>query len=361
MAEHDKELQTILNSGGINSIYLGGVTSDHKMKTKAELDALYQDLSGNSAIIKTKFTPQSTPPSHTEGQVFYNDGIGTLDVQGKYSDVTLQLGREQHMEVLNNTEAIITNGSIVAQTGVSEDRPQIKLAIADTFDNARILGVATHDIGIGETGIITTFGEINELNTLGITTGVPMYLSDTVAGTFVETPPAIISRVGGVIVADENNGKLFVYIINNKNLPSVFGGLRGQTTDNETYSLTTTAQDIINYDETREVVTTVDALTGKITFPNDGEYRMHFTAAMSFTSVTSTRSVTLEFYDETESAIHFSYVKNIPRDATEDSLSFSFPISELVDDVNKMRIKASTTMDVTFVDIAFNIESINIR
>ena len=313
------------------------------------------------APVYTAFTPQSTPPIYAEGQVFYNNNTGTLDVQGKYSDVTLQVGREQHMEVVNNTIDVITNGSIVTQSGVVSGVPAIKLAIADTFDNARILGIVTHDIAVGATGIITTFGEVNGLDTLGVTIGVPVYLSDTVAGTFVETPPNIISRVGGVFVADALNGKLFVYIINNKNLPSVFGGMQGQTTGNETYSLTTTEQDIVNYDITKEVVVTVDALTGEITIPNDGEYRMHFNASITFTSTTSTRSVTIEYYDVTGAAPLFSHVKNIPRDATEDGISFSFPTDETALDVNKLRIKSSVAMNVTFTKISFDMESVNLR
>ena len=166
--------------------------------------------------------------------------------------------------------------------------------------------------------------------------------------------------VGGVFVADALNGKLFTYIINNKNLPSVFGGMQGQS-GTGLYPLTTTAQDIIGFDTTKEVVVTVDALTGEITIPGDGEYRMHFAASMTFASVSSTRSVTIEYYDVTGTAIHFSYVMNIPRDATEDSLSFSFPTDETALDVNKLRIKASTTMDITFTDISFDMESVNLR
>ncbi len=355
----DKELQTILNSGGINSIYIGGTASSDKLKKESELNAVYTKLAGTTGQTKLLFTPQVTPPTYAEGNTFYNDTIGTFDVQGKYSDVTLQTGREMHMEVLNNTIAVITNGSACTQSGVSDDIATVKLAQADTFDNARMMGVATHDIGIGERGILTTFGEVNGINTLGVTTGVPLYLSDTVAGTFVETPPNIISRVGGVFVADEFNGKLFVFIINNKNLPSVVGGLQGQTTP--LHSLTTTAQDIDNYVTTKEIVVTVDPITGLITVPNDGEYRMHFTASISFPSTTSTRSITLEWYDVTGTIILYSHVKNIPRDATEDGLSFSWAVEMLADDVSKMRIKASTAMDVTFTNISFDIESVNIH
>ena len=357
----DRELTTILNSGEVNTIFLGGTASTDKLIKKSELDASYTKLDGTNTPTKVLFDPQATAPDYAKATIFYNDTVGTLDVQGAYSDVTLQVGREMHMEVLNNTIAAIPNGYATTQSGVTDGQPTVKLAIADTFDNARILGIATHEIGIGETGIITTFGEVNGINTLGVTTGVPLFLSDTVAGTFVETPPNIITRIGGVFVADEFNGKLFVYIINNKNLPSVFGGMQGITAGNETYSLTTTAQDIINYDTIKEVVVTADPLTGILTIPNDGEYRMHLTAPISFTSTTSTRSITIEFYEIGTSTIHYSHVKNIPRDATDDSISFSWAVDELANNQHKMRIKSNTTMDVTFNYISFDIESVNIR
>lgn len=357
----DRDLQVVMSSGELSGMNTGGTASDNAIKNKGENDAIYQDLAGENAIIKTKYTPQGSAPSYVEGQVFYNDTNGTFDIQGAYADVTLQAGREMHMEVVNNSGGDILNGQICTHDGVFGGLPEIKLAQADTFDNARILGVATHSIADGEKGIITTFGEVNGLNTLGVTTGVPLFLSATTPGAFVETAPSIVSRVGGVIIADASNGRLFVYIINNKNLPSVFGGIKGQTSGNETYSLTTTAQDIINYDAESSIVLDVTPLTGIITLSNDGQYRSQFTAAITFVSSTSTRSITIELYDITGSTILFSYVKNMPRDATEDSLSFNWPSDELVGNSRKMRIKASVAMDVTFNNISFDMSSINIR
>lgn len=310
-------------------------------------------------IISAVFAKVTTAPTYAEGDSYYHDGV--LNVMGESSDVILKVGREMQMIVENNSGAAIPKGRAVRQVNVVAGKIQITLAKADTFDNARILGITTHEIADTQSGVLTTFGEIINLDTAGISEGVPLYLSDTVAGTFTETAPAIISRVGGVTVADAVTGKLFVYIINNKNLPSVFGGMQGQTAGDETYSLTTSAQDIINYETEKEVVVTANPLTGEIALPNDGDYRMHFTAAISFTSVSSTRSVTLELYDVTGAEIHFPYVKNIPRDATEDSLSFSWAMDEVAGRVHKMRIKASTAMDVTFDAISFDIESISIR
>lgn len=305
--------------------------------------------------------PQVTDPTYTDGQIFYNDNTGTLDVQGKYPDVTLKVSRQQHLEVTNNTLAIIEKGKIVTQAGVINGIPEVKLALADTFNNARIIGVTAHAIGVGETGILITFGEVVGLSSVGVTTGIPLYLSSIVPGEFVEIAPDIRSRVGGMMVADASVGKMFVLIINNKNLPTVFGKLQGQTAGNDTYSVTSTAQDIINYDTIKELVITVAPLTGEITVANDGEYRMHFTASVSFLSTISTRSITIQVYSVTNSAILFSHVLNIPRDATEDGLSFNFLTEAVADDVYRMRIKSSVAIDITFMNICFDMVSVDIK
>ena len=318
------------------------------------------DIDALEAPDSTIYNGLATAPAHVEGRIYYNTTTDSINVQGTYSGVELKVGHEQHIHVVNNTGVLIEKGMAVTQIGVDgAGNVQITKAIATSFNSSRIFGITTHEILDGERGSITTFGEITSIDTSGYPTGVPLYLSDTVAGTYTSTAPDIISRVGGALSADVN-GRLFVNIINNKNTPSVFGGLQGQTVGNETYSLTTTSQDIINYDSSKSVVVGVNALTGELTLPNTGEYRMHFTAAITFASSTSTRSVTLELYDVTGALIHFPYVKNIPRDATEDSLSFSWAIDELAGNVHKMRIKASTVMDVTFNNISFDIQSVSI-
>jgi len=354
----DIDLQDINNSGDVTGLNIGGVASSDKVLKKSELDATYQVIAGSSAITKTKYTPQSSPPSHVEGQEYYDANHGNKMIQSGIPGVEVAVGHSLHMHVENNSGGLIEKGMAVRQNGVVDGKVQITKALADTFTNARILGIVSEDIADGDEGAITTFGEISDLDTSTLPTGVPLFLSDTVAGTYTSTAPAIISRIGGAIVSDAA-GAITVYIINNKNTPTVFGGMQGQS-GTGVYSLTTTAQDIDDYDTSSTIVMTVDKPNGTITLSNDGEYRMHFAAAISFTSLTSTRSVTFEFYDVTGTTIHFSYVKNIPRDATEDSLSFSWPIGEVADNVHKVRIKASTTMDVTFNEISFDIQSVNI-
>lgn len=307
----------------------------------------------------TKYTPQATAPTHQEGQTYYDSVKKTQVIQGPFSGADVRPGHMTHTHVINNSGAIIEKGMAVRHDGVDVNgNVKIVKAIATSFVNARVFGVAQHDIADNAEGAIITGGEIDDVDTSGVTAGVPLYLSDTVAGTWTTTAPTIVTQVGGAKTSAVS-GTLFVLLINNTNLPTIYGGLQSKTTP--LMSLTTTAADITGYVTATEAVVTVDTTTGVITLPNAGAYRLNFTAALSFTSTTTTRSVTFEVYDVTGTSIAYSYVKNIPRDATQDGVSFSFPETAVVNNQIKMRVKSSVAMDITFDTIVFDVESVNIR
>jgi hypothetical protein len=240
-------------------------------------------VDGVTPIEKTLYNPQMTLATHVEGTTYYDSATGSLKVQGPISDIEVSVGHDMHIHVINNTGAIIEKGMACRHNGVAGGIVQVAKAIADTFDNARVFGVAQQDIPNGAEGALITFGQIHSLDTSGYPTGVPLYLSDTVAGTYTEVQPTIISRVGGSLVQDALTGELFVSIINNSNLPTVLGGVQGQTSGNETYTVTALSQDITNYALTEEAVMGADPLLGTVTLSNDGKYRVSYGCSLTFT------------------------------------------------------------------------------
>jgi len=302
--------------------------------------------------------PVAVAPTYQEARFYYNSVTGTFDIMGPYDGIIVSPGHGEHLHVVNNTGATITAGSAVRIDGVSAGIPQIVLAQADSFVNANVIGVAVIDIPTATESAVSLSGLIN-FDTSGLPAGVPLYLSDTVPGTYTSTAPAIRTEIGGVLVADAVVGKFRADVKINQVTPAVLGGLKGQNTP--TYAVDVIQQDIVDYALTREVVTTVDELTGEITLPNDGDYRVHFTADITFPTSTSTRTIYLELYDVTGAVIHYTYNKNIPRDATEDSLSFNWTLDELAGNVHKMRIRSDVAIAVTFTELSFDIESISIR
>jgi len=325
----------------------------------AQTDQNEQDIITLQDFNTIKLTPQVSPPSYQEGQLYYDEECGTLDVQGRYDDVTLQVGREQQMEVINNSGSIIANGKPVRHNGVSAGFPQIELAQADTFTHAIILGMTTHEIGIGEKGIVTTFGIVADIDTSLLLLGAPIFLSDTVAGGLTSVAPDIATQVGGVLTLDASSGKFFVSVINNITLPTVLGLLQNQT-GSGVYNLTATPQDLLNYDKEGSILMAVDKLLGTIDIPADGFYQGTFTAGISFPSATSTRTIDVDIFEENGSALVNSFPFNVPRDATEAGISFTAKFEAFQNQKYIMQLSSTPNMTITFLGVSMDINSVRI-
>ena len=173
-----------------------------------------QDLSlGNNHIRSVDGISLNTNPTYAkqQGQLYWDGSALTLAVDIN-SDVTLQVGQEQLMQVYNGTGSTILNGQVVYITGTySPDIPIVALAKADNVNTAHAVGIATQDIIASNTGFVTLGGIIHDLNTLGYTAGDFLYLSDTVAGAFTSTPvqsPSIWVRVGKVLNVSATTGSV---------------------------------------------------------------------------------------------------------------------------------------------------------
>jgi len=341
---------------------IAGDGTDWTSWTEKELSARVTTNEDDILILQTppdeaKLNPVFVAPSYEEGKFYYDGNTGTFNIMGPFEGIEVSPGHGQHMHVINNSGALIEEGMAVRVQGVSGGIPQIVKAQADSFENANVVGVTTLEVANGESTAIAISG-IVDFDTSILAAGGPYYLSDTIAGTYTKTAPAIRTEVGGVLVSDASVGKFRVDVKVNEVTPNVLGGLKGQ--DTPLYNVDVTTQDIVDYTLTREVVTTVNEATGEITLPNDGDYRVHFTAGISFISSTNTRTLYLELYDVTGATIHYTYAKNIPRSATEDSLSFSWPMQEIAGNVHKVRIRSNVAIDVTFESLSFDIASISI-
>lgn len=302
-------------------------------------------------------TPALVEPTYNEGKIYYKDG--TLNVQGVYDDVVLNVGRETHIRVVNNSGVAITNGQVVTNNGILSGIPGIRLAIADSFLNGKIFGVATRDIGINEVGIITSFGILHNMDTTGYTTGIPIYLSDTIPGALTNTAPNIANQVGGILTVDALTGSMFIDIDNNINFPTQLGFLQGQTIG--AYSLTVTPQNIVNYTNSGSSLSSVDETSGIITIDKAGSFRINFTTTLSFPDLASTRLVKIECYNITQATSVFQYTKNLPKNSITDSVNFNWPTIVSNDgDQFVIRLTGAPDVIVTLTSVSFDIESISI-
>lgn len=131
------------------------------------------------------------------GMLAWNKAEDCLDIQHEDGS-TLQVGLEQHMQVMNDTGETLPNGSLVQFSGVSlEENPEVSLLTASPgFTPLYTVGILTNSIEDGGLGRATVFGKVRQLNTTGSSVGETWLQGDllwahpTVAGGLTNVKPA---------------------------------------------------------------------------------------------------------------------------------------------------------------------------
>jgi len=171
-------------------------------------------------------TPTNIPTA--AGSLYYNDTDGTLDLKLKGGNVTLQIGQEQVVRVVNKTATNISlleaNYQAVRITGAQGQRMKVDLAQA-TNDvlSSETIGLVTETIANNAEGFVTTSGIVRGINTTGSLQGETwvdgdvLYLSPTTAGNVTKVKPTAPNHliiIGYVIYSHVNNGTIFVKVDN---------------------------------------------------------------------------------------------------------------------------------------------------
>jgi len=195
-------------------------------------------------------TPTNIPT--TAGSMYYNDADGTLDLILKGGNVTLQIGQEQVVRVVNKTATNIdlleSNYQAVRITGAQGQRMKVDLAQA-TNDvlSAETIGLVTETIANNAEGFITTSGIVRGINTTGSLQsetwldGDILYLSPTVAGRITKVKPTAPNHliiIGYVIYAHITQGTIFVKVDNGYELDELHNVKIDTATNNEVLAYT---------------------------------------------------------------------------------------------------------------------------
>ena len=158
----------------------------------------------------------------------WNDSDGTLDLGLKGGNVTLQVGQEQVLRVVNKTATNINlleaNYQAVRVTGAQGQRLKVDLAQATNDSlSAETIGLVTETINNNQEGFITTSGLVRGINTTGSlqsetwADGDIVYLSATTAGNITNIKPVAPNHliiIGYVVSAHITQGSIFVKIDN---------------------------------------------------------------------------------------------------------------------------------------------------
>jgi hypothetical protein len=169
--------------------------------------------------------------SGAASRLVWNNTDGTLDLGLKGGNVTLQLGQEQVVRVVNKTGANLLESQYKAirirrvdEGGAQGQRLAIVLAQANNDANSvDTLGLVTEDINVNQEGFITNSGLVRGIDTTGALQGETwadgdvLYLSPTTAGSITKVKPQAPQHtvtIGYVVYAHQNNGTIFVKVDN---------------------------------------------------------------------------------------------------------------------------------------------------
>lgn len=169
--------------------------------------------------------------TNAPGRLVWNQEDGTLNLQGRDGNVTIQIGQETVQMVKNLTASPIPNGSVVRVDGSSNGRISVVLAHNSTALGATaVIGVATQEIGAGAEGYVTTYGLVRDLNTGSWAAGSPVYLNGNGSLTDVRPINGRIVQLGFVVTSAAGTGSIYVNPI--QNFEPIIGGqctVPGQT------------------------------------------------------------------------------------------------------------------------------------
>jgi hypothetical protein len=182
---------------GILPIANGGTANDGTAVTALTFDTL-----------KFKTSSQSTG-ALSEGQLRWNGIDKTLDLKMTGTSVTQQVGQEVLMRATASQN--ILNGQVVYIDGSFDGMPEVGLASNNSLSAKSVVGLATENINIGESGYVTLTGLVRGLNLTGYTIGQEVWLSTSGGITATEpTYPAHKVRVGYASHVDASTGSIYV-------------------------------------------------------------------------------------------------------------------------------------------------------
>jgi hypothetical protein len=189
-----------------------------------------QDVNLGEFELKAGQVEFDQTPTGTAGVAVmrWNDSDGTLDLGLKGGNVTLQVGQESVLRVVNKTATNVNlleaNYQAVRVTGAQGQRLKVDLALATSDPlSAETIGLVTETINNNQEGFITTSGLVRGINTTGSLQGETwadgdiLYLSPTTAGNATKVKPVAPNHLivlGYVIHAHITQGSIFVKVDN---------------------------------------------------------------------------------------------------------------------------------------------------
>ena len=216
-----------INVGGVPAA--GSLIASNNLSDVASTSAALTNLGGfpssggtlaggltgtNAQFNSVNFTPNAVDLPYQLGKVWYDTNKDALCYYNSVSSNKLHIGQEIQQYVKNSTADTIKKGDVVTIRGVTNQSPDVVLALATTLSGSIITGVANQDIPPNTNGYIVTIGEVANYDTSRFAAGEDLFLSPLSAGKITNvlpTNPYFAVQVGVCMYSHPVNGKLLVY------------------------------------------------------------------------------------------------------------------------------------------------------
>lgn len=135
------------------------------LNTQAQETATFNNVNFATAVIQ----------DYLAGRISYDPNSYVHLMDTGITDVRIQIGQEEVYLVYNDTVSQIDNGKVCYASGVDATNNVLTVALADNSafnTSAQVLGLATHDIGVDELGLVTYRGIVRDFDTTGISAGL---------------------------------------------------------------------------------------------------------------------------------------------------------------------------------------------
>lgn len=239
-----------LTDGGDTSLH----NHDSRYYTEIEADNKYVPYTGATTNVdlgeyqlkagQLEFD-QTPTGTFTTGKVRWNDSDGTIEVMLKGGNVTLQVGQESLIRIVNKTATNLTEAGYQAVyiSGAQGQRLKVDLALATSdLTSAGTIGIVTENIAVNQEGFVTSNGLVRGINTTGSLQGETwvdgdmLYLSPTVAGRITNIKPIAPFHtvvIGVCVHAHATQGSIFVKVDNGYELNELHNVLISEVLNND--------------------------------------------------------------------------------------------------------------------------------
>ena len=241
----------------------------------------------------------------TEGRLQWDASEGTLQFGLAGGNVNLQLGMENIARVKNDDTVTLTDGMVVYISGANGANLLVKRALATSDGlSATTLGVVTEPLIPNGIGYVTTFGNVNGLDTTAFSAGDVLYLSPTTPGLLTNVKPAAPAHMVTVAVCTKvsaGNGQIFVRVDNGYELDELHNVLISAASSGNTLIYDAAVGVWKNANLTDGTGITITEGAGSITIANAGVTSAVAGTGISVSSATGDVTITNTAPDQTVS------------------------------------------------------------